>query len=233
MQLTVRNVAELLNISEKSVYRWIAEGNLPAYRVSGQYRFSRAEILEWAQAQRINVNPKTFQDLEENAAPLPDLVEAIQAGGIFYRLDGSDKESILRSLVEHLRLPEDVDRGFLLQVLLAREALGTTAVGEGIAIPHVRNPIVLQVSKPMVTVGFLDKPVEFGALDGQLVYVLFSVVSPTVRAHLHLLAQIAHTLRVAEVKQVLQRQGGREEILEQVRRVTAGLKPNMPQGLLP
>jgi PTS system nitrogen regulatory IIA component len=232
MQLTVRNVAELLNISEKSVYRWIAEGNLPAYRVSGQYRFNRAEILEWAQAQRINVNPKTFQDLEENAAPLPDLVEAIQAGGIFYRLDGSDKESILRSLVEHLRLPEDVDRGFLLQVLLAREALGTTAVGEGIAIPHVRNPIVLQVSKPMVTVGFLDKPVEFGALDGQLVYVLFSVVCPTVRAHLHLLAQIAHTLRVPEVKQVLQRQGGREEILEQVRRVTAGLKPNMPQGLL-
>jgi PTS system nitrogen regulatory IIA component len=233
MQLTVRNVAELLNISEKSVYRWIAEGNLPAYRVSGQYRFSRSEILEWAQAQRINVNPKTFQDSEENAAPLPDLVDAIQAGGIFYRLDGSDKESILRSLVEHLRLPEEVDRGFLLQVLLAREALGTTAVGEGVAIPHVRNPMVLQVSKPMVTVGFLDKPVEFGSLDGRLVYVLLSVVSPTVRAHLHLLAQIAHTLRVPEVKQVLQRQGGREEILEQVRRVTAGLKPNMPQVLLP
>lgn len=224
MQLTVRNVAELLNVSEKSVYRWITEGNLPAYRVSGQYRFNRAEVLEWATAQKINVSPKIFDDLQPNGVPLPELAEALQAGGIFYRLGGNDKESVLREIVETMRLPEEVDREFLLQVLLAREALESTAIGDGIAIPHVRNPIVLHVAKPLVTLGFLERPVEFGALDGKPVHALFSVISPTVRAHLHLLSQIAFALRDPEFKSVIIQQGNREDILGNVRRVLSGIK---------
>ena len=50
MKLTVRDVSELLDVSEKTVYRWLNDGKLPGYRMSGQYRFSRAEILEWATA---------------------------------------------------------------------------------------------------------------------------------------------------------------------------------------
>ena len=48
MQLTVRDVARLLNVSEKTIYRWIKEASIPAYRVNEQYRFNRAELLEWA-----------------------------------------------------------------------------------------------------------------------------------------------------------------------------------------
>ena len=66
-----------------------------------------------------------------------------------------------------MKLPDDVDREFLYQVLLAREALGSTGIGDGIAIPHVRNPIVLHLSRPTVTLCFLEQPVDFGALDGQ------------------------------------------------------------------
>ena len=69
-------------------------------------------------------------------------------GGVFYRVSGIDKESALREVVELLRLPEEVDRDFLLRVLMAREAIVSTAVGDGIAIPHVRNPVVLHVGRP-------------------------------------------------------------------------------------
>jgi PTS system nitrogen regulatory IIA component len=224
VQLTVRNVAELLNVSEKSVYRWITEGSLPGYRVSGQYRFNRAEVLEWATAQKINVSPKIFDDFQSNGTPLPDLADAMQAGGIFYRLGGIDKESVLKEIVDTMRLPEEVDRQFLLQVLLAREALESTAIGDGIAIPHVRNPIVLHVAKPLVTLGFLETPVDFGALDGKPVHALFSVISPTVRAHLHLLSQIAFTLRDPDFKAIILCQGNRDEILAGVRRIVSGLK---------
>jgi nitrogen PTS system EIIA component len=62
MQLTVRDAAKLLSVSEKTVYRWINQGDLPAYRVNEQYRFNRAELLEWATARKINVSVEIFEE---------------------------------------------------------------------------------------------------------------------------------------------------------------------------
>jgi PTS system nitrogen regulatory IIA component len=224
MQLTVKDVAGLLNISEKTVYRWIDERKLPGYRLSGQYRFNRAELLEWATANRINVSPRIFEEPESGSGPLPELSDALEVGGIFYRLSGTDKPSALRSVVGMLRLPEKVDREFLLQVLLAREALESTAIGDGIAIPHVRNPIVLHVPQPMVTLCFLEAPLDFGALDGQPVQALFTLISPTVKAHLHLLSRLAFTLRDPDFKALVIRQASREEILAAARRISDNLR---------
>ncbi len=222
MQLTVKNVADLLSVSEKTVYRWIDERSLPGYRLSGQYRFNRAELLEWATANRVNVSPNIFVEPESQAGPLPELADSLQAGGVFYRLTGKDKATVLRSIVEVLRLPEEVNREFLLQVLLAREALESTAIGEGIAIPHVRNPIVLHVPKPVVTLCFLETPVDFGALDGKPVHALFTLISPTVKAHLHLLSRLAYALRDPNFKELIARQACRDDIFDGIRRVSFG-----------
>lgn len=230
MQLSVREVAELLNVSEKSVYRWINESNLPAYRLSGQYRFNRAELLEWATANRINVSPKIFVETESAVGQLPDVAEALQRGGIFYRLSGKDKATVLRSVVEVLRLPQEVDREFLLQVLLAREALESTAIGDGIAIPHVRNPIVLHVDKPVITLCFLENAVDFGALDEKPVHALFTLISPTVKAHLHLLSRLAFALRDPEFKELILKQGSRDDIMAAIARLSHGWKPVAPAG---
>jgi PTS system nitrogen regulatory IIA component len=223
MQLTVQDVASLLKVSEKTVYRWISDKNLPGYRVSGQYRFNRAELLEWATSRKIQVSPEIFQEPESSSTPLPGLVDALQAGGIFYRLAGTDKESVLRSVAEHMRLPEEVDREFLLRVLLAREALASTGVGDGIAIPHVRNPIVLHVNRPMISLCFLEKPVDFDALDGKPVHALFSLISPTVRAHLHLLSRLAFGIRDMGFRDAVARQASRDEILDEARRMETSL----------
>jgi PTS system nitrogen regulatory IIA component len=230
MQLTVRDVARILDVSEKTVYRWIRERDLPAYRVNEQYRFNRAEILEWATSRKVNVSTQIFEEPESRAVPLPSLSSALESGGIVYRLGGTDQESVLHAVVESLRLPDEVDRDFLFRVLLAREALGTTGVGDGIAIPHVRNPVVLHVSRPSITLCFLEKPVDFGALDGQPVHTLFTLVSPTVRAHLHLLSRLAFGLRDAGFRGVVTRQGLRDEILAEARRVDAAVGRPAPSG---
>jgi len=223
MQLTVQNIAELLNVSEKTVYRWLNDQSLPGYRVSGQYRFNRAEVLEWATSRRINVSPKIFHEPESAGTPLPVLSEALAAGGIHYRVGGTDKESVLRAAVETMRLPDEVDREFLVRVLLAREVLSSTGIGNGIAIPHVRNPVVLHVSKPVVSLCFLEKSVDFDAIDGKPVFALFSLVSPTVRGHLHLLSRLAYALRDKETTTVIERQGSRDEILNEFRRTESFL----------
>ena len=86
---------------------------------------------------------RSFIDAENR--PLPTLSQALQAGGIHCGFPGNDKETVLRNAVAILDLPPEIDPDFILQVLLAREAMGTTAVGDGIAIPHVRNPILVQL----------------------------------------------------------------------------------------
>lgn len=223
MQLTVRDVAKILNVSEKTIYRWLNEGIIPAYRVNDQYRFNRAELLEWATARRVNVSAEIFTEPEGNEGQPPSLGRALQAGGIFYRVDGKTKPTVLRAVVDILRLPDEVDREFLYEVLLARESLGSTGIGDGIAIPHVRNPVVLHVPQPSVTLCFLENSIEFAALDGQPVHTLFTLISPTVRAHLRMLSLLSFALREPSFRQVLKDQGSRDAILGELARIESGL----------
>jgi len=213
MKLLVKDAARLLSVSEKTIYRWIKQGSIPAYRLNEQYRFNRAELLEWATSRRIAISPEIFREEESESLSPADFTEALRAGGIHYRIGGSDKPSVLHHVVETMRLPAEVDRAFLYEVLLAREALGSTAIGDGIAIPHVRNPVILHLERPLITLCFLERPVDFGALDGQPVGTLFTLISPTVRAHLHLLSRLSFALRNRGFKDAVLGQASREEIL--------------------
>lgn len=214
MQLKVKDTARLLGTSEKTIYRWIKQGVIPVYQVNEQFRFNRAEILEWATSRRINISPDIFLEPEANELALPTLSEALRTGGIAYRLSGTDKASVLRSVVEVMHLPEEVDREFLYQVLLARESLGSTAIGDGIAIPHVRNPVVLHVKKPMITLCFLENPINFEALDGEPVTTLFAMVSSTVKAHLHMLSRLRFVLQNEDFKRALREQASRDQLVQ-------------------
>jgi nitrogen PTS system EIIA component len=228
MKLMVRDAAHLLNVSEKTIYRWIKQGVIPAYQISDQYRFNRAELLEWATSRKLSVSPEIFAEPEGGDSPPPALLDALRAGGVYYRIGGQDKASVLRSVVDTMKLPEEVDREFLYQVLLAREALGSTGIGDGIAIPHVRNPIVLHLSRPMVTLCFLERPIDFGAMDGQPVTTLFTLISPTVRAHLHLLSRLGFALRDPAFKNAITQQAGRDELLAALDTVESSLAKKTP-----
>ncbi len=225
MQLTVKDAANVLNVAEKTVYRWIQSGGLPAYRVAGQYRINRAMLFDWATSKRINFSTTEPLKGPENA-PLPTLASALQEGGIHYRVAGATKADILKALVGLLKLPDQVNRDFLLQALLAREQLQSTGVGDGIALPHVRNPAVLEITTPMICLCFLEAPAEFGALDGKPVKVLFAPLSPNVRVHLHLLSRISFALRNPKFKAVLANEGRRDEILEAARELDPEASPS-------
>lgn len=224
MQLTVREVGKFLNVSESTVTRWVKQRGLPAQHVSGQFRFNRAEVLEWATANQIKVSIEMFDHLENDAEPVPSLAEALAAGGIFHHLQATDKAGALRALVQVLPLPAGFDREFLLGLFLAREASASTGIGGGIALPHVRNPIVLHVDHPLVTVGFLDQPVDFGALDGKPVQAMFSLICPTMRTHLLMLSRLSFALHDPNFHAVVMRQGALDEILAEARRIEASME---------
>jgi PTS system nitrogen regulatory IIA component len=223
VQLTVRDASRFLNVSEATVTRWIKQRGLPAQHVAGQYRFHRTELLEWASVNRIKISPEMFDHLGNDEEPLPGLAQALQEGGIFHGLKDTNKDRAMRALVEVLPLPEGVDRELLLRLFLAREAAASTGIGDGVALPHVRNPIVLNVARPMITLAYLERPVDFGAIDGKPVHVLFSLICPTTRSHLQMLARLSYALHDAPFKEAVLRQARAEEILQEARRVEAAL----------
>jgi PTS system nitrogen regulatory IIA component len=225
MELTVREVARYLGVSEKEIYRWVGEGSIPLHKVGGNYRFNRTELLEWANARNIRVSTAIYRK-EDDARPLPSVAEALEAGGILYHLAGADKAAVLRSMVDVLPFPPTVDRDTVYQIILAREAMGTTAIGSGIAIPHARHPIILQeVSSPKITLCFLDQKVDFGAQDGLPVHTLFWLVSPSVRSHTHMLARLAALVQNKNFQALLARRPSVAEVLNETRLLESRMAP--------
>lgn len=222
MLMKASEVAALLHRDESAVLKWIKKEKLPATLVRGTYQINRVDLLEWATEHSIKVPPELFEAAQADVE-LPTLAQALEAGGVHCGVPGDDKLSVLRNVVNLMKLPPQMDPEFLLQVLLAREALGTTAIGDGIAIPHVRNPILLQ-NKPLpaISLCFLERPIDFGALDGLPVRILFMITSPTVKVHLHLLSRLAYALHDQEFRATLSLACDPVAITEAARRFERG-----------
>jgi PTS system nitrogen regulatory IIA component len=218
MQLTVRNLTEMFNVSEATVTRWVKQEELPAQRVAGQFRFNRFEVLDWAIAHRIKVGSSPVEK-EDDCQLSVSLADALEAGGVHYKVPGNDQQSALRAVVSCLPLPEAFDHELLLRLFVAREALGSTALGDGIAIPHARRPIVLHVPRSFVTLCFLKHPIAYQAPDGKPVRILFSVISPTVTAHVQLLSRLSRALNDSGFRKTVAGTKPREVIVQEARRI--------------
>lgn len=220
MDLTAKDAAKLLNVPEDTIYTWIRNGTVPSYRVRDKYRLNRVELLEWATARNIKVSPEIFR---ENGIRPPDLLlaNALRRGGVIYDLDCRDKVSALRSVCDALPLPPKVDREELHSVLVAREALCSTGIGNGVAIPHPRGPIVLGIPEPQVTLSFLRNPIEYGALDKKPVGILFVIVSTTVRVHLLLLSHLMYGLQDDDFRRLLDARAAQDQILAKLETIEA------------
>jgi PTS system nitrogen regulatory IIA component len=234
MQLTLRQAAEYLGVSEPTARRWISERGLPVHEVNERLYLNAVELWEWAVEQGVAVSRSLLEHARRAPDAVPPMFELLRTGGIFYDIEATHKRDVLREFVARLPLPPEQDRATLLSVLEAREAMGSTGIGDGIAIPHVRNPIVLHVDRPSVTLCLLRRPVDFDAIDGKPVHALFMVVSPTVPVHLRILAQLGFVLRDNVLRDLLRQRAPAEEIIGRIEmleasRTTAAFRA-MPSG---
>jgi PTS system nitrogen regulatory IIA component len=216
VQLTLRQAASYLGVNEGTIRRWIDQRALPAHTVSERLYLNPIELWEWAVEAGVPASRALLDVAHRAPDELPPLSALLRDGGIFRDIDGASKHRVLAQFVERLPLPPEQDRAFLLDVLEAREALGSTGIGDGIAIPHVRNPIVLHVARPFVTLGLLTQPIEFAAMDGKPVHALFMVVSPVVPTHLRILAQLGFALRDDTLRELLRDRAPAEAILDRI-----------------
>lgn len=219
MQLTKKDVAKLFNVGERTVNEWMKKQGLRGYREGDVFYFNRTELFEWAALRGMKIPDEL---LSENKGTINGkelcLFPAVEKGGIFYNIPGQTKPELLRNIVNLLNLPPEVDKDYLFNILLAREQLMTTAIGEGVAIPHPRSPIVLKISAPAVTICFPEKPIDYGALDGMPVHTLFTVISPSVTTHLKLLSRISYLLKNGEFKSALRERADKARLLDLIKK---------------
>jgi nitrogen PTS system EIIA component len=217
MQLTVREASALLNVSEKDLYRLIKRNEIPHFCLNKSILFNKTELLEWAIARSINISSDFFTASDIALEKLPLLSDALEKGGIHFLAGGEAKAEVLQKIVSLFPGIGSQERESIFKAIMARETLGSTGIGNGIAIPHVRNPIILNIKEPLILLCFLEKPIDFGALDGQKVSTVFTMISPTARIHLHFLARLSFLLQNKEIRKVLSSKSAAADILARIR----------------
>lgn len=212
MDLKLKDVADMLKVSEKTVYRWVNDNLIPYYRINRQYRFNREEIKSWLLTSRIVPGGQVAADI--SAEQQVDIMSCVGRGGIFYRVSGDDVETVLRSAVAILPVPRELERETVIHQLLERESMISTGMGDGIAIPHPHVPLLSNIGHESISICFLEHPVDFKALDREPVFVLFIVLSANQRRHLEMLSKISFLCRLSGFRELLLRRALRHEIFE-------------------
>ena len=125
------------------------------------------------------------------------IMDFLSKKAILTDIKSTSKEDVIKEMVDFLIEASDVEkrnRNKLIEALMTREALGSTAIGQGIAIPHAKCDCVNQL---VAAFGISKKGVDFDSLDGELAYIFFLLVAPQDSAgpHLKALARISRLLK--------------------------------------
>ncbi|MGB9686792.1 MAG: PTS sugar transporter subunit IIA [Rectinema subterraneum] len=133
-----------------------------------------------------------------------------------YLVDPIDVAHTIGQLVSAVELPEGLDREALIDALLAREEVMSTAIGNGIAIPHVRKFGSESLKSNLVYVAYLFEPIDWKAPDGLPVHTLFLVLAADENSHLQILAQIASLASDDSFVEFLKTMPERDALLERM-----------------
>jgi nitrogen PTS system EIIA component len=206
MKRSLKTVADALDLPLTTVERWIRQGRIPIQRDGSEAVFSPAALERWAGAHHLSFSLGGGHADDDAPETLGSLVSAMQRGKVCCGIAGADAAAVLHAVVACVDfLPEEV-RKELYEKLMERERLASTGIGNGIAIPHPREPLSRPPESPVITTCFTKNPVQYGAIDDRPVSILFLLISPTVKHHLHLLSRLSYCIRDGAFVDFLQTQ---------------------------
>jgi PTS system nitrogen regulatory IIA component len=145
------------------------------------------------------------------------IVEILSENVVIPELKGTTKQAVLHELAEHLAAAyPEIDPNQLVEVLWERERLGSTAIGDGIAIPHGKLPGLRSV---IAAFGRHRAGVDFQSLDGNPTRIFFLLVAPedSVGQHLKALARVSRLLKDTSFRERLVSAEGRHELYSFIR----------------
>ncbi|MDR1301135.1 MAG: PTS sugar transporter subunit IIA [Treponema sp.] len=194
--LTIDEVAKYLRVSERTVYDWAQKGEIPAGKIGTVWRFKKSEIEKWVN-DRLSVH-----------TVLPPVgavhIDSLISPDRILFLDHATKRDALLALADNIATaPQIKNREELAAEILKREELMSTAIGRGIAIPHVR---LSSITDLVVSVGISRKDIiDFQTLDDEPVRLLF-MIAAAFNQHIYYLQTLSlfsARLKKQELRQAL------------------------------
>jgi len=167
--LTIEEVAKYLRVSERTVYDWAQKGEVPSGKIGTVWRFKKSEIEKW-------VNERLSSGTKAVAPGNQIQVKNILSPDRIIFLNHSTKHDALLELAANLSTAPQVKYSDELAVeILKREDLMSTAIGRGIAIPHVR---LSSVTDLVMSVGISKVDIiDFQTIDDTPVRLLFMIAA--------------------------------------------------------
>jgi len=201
--MDLEELANYLQRDKREVSKMANRGYLPGRKVGGEWRFARAEINYWIETQLPAYTAKQLEALEAQEVPKEEQ-EPLLAGFLGQTqmavpLLASTRASVLRELVNLAEQSWNVyDPQAILEAIQQREEMGTTALENGVAIPHPRRPLPQALGETVVAYGRTATGIPFGAPQGGLTDIFFLVCCRDEKTHLRILARLSRLLLSAD-----------------------------------
>jgi PTS system nitrogen regulatory IIA component len=200
--MTLQDLARMLGADARRLERMAERGEIPCQKVGGQFRFHRAQITEWLQQSmgsmhrdhlaEVDAGITAHREIHENE---PIITPLLRPEAMTTQLQSRGKKGVLRELVTLSQATGLVyDEQALLEAVLVREELCSTALEGGIAMPHPRRPLPYDIADSVLVVARVSRGIVFGALDGKLTDLFFLTASQDDHHHLHVLARLFRML---------------------------------------
>lgn len=216
--MTLEEVAEYLQVSQKSILRMAQTGKIPSAKVASQWRFMRSVVDDWLMAQMEIPSVRSSASAREQPQLAP-LAELMPAEMMNLNVVPGTKKSVLRQLITPMKDNRILrqNRRFL-ETLLAREEIVSTAIGHGIAIPHPHRSLPGVFKEPCVALGVCREGTDFEALDHQRTYVFFVLCAPSEDIQLRLLTLVTQVGRQMQAIENIKRATKPKRVAEILRR---------------
>ena len=151
--MTTRQVADYLNVNERTLIKLVSEGALPGVKIGNQWRFRKAMLDAWLDDQMLGVVPKQVDLENRNRAPrrMLDLASCFQPSHIVPQMQAATKIGVMEELADLAnRLGLVRDKNWFVGALIERENIMPSAVGNGVAFMHTMNRHPEQVVRPFM-----------------------------------------------------------------------------------
>lgn len=189
--LTLKQIAQHLQVSERTVFRLLERGELPGLKVGGHWRFRRGVVDYWLDMRmgRMEGLALLGLDIDQGRDGL-SLSDALALENALVIVPPGSRREVIEAFVGAVSLPEAVNPDEVLNRVWAREELSSTALPGGTALLHTSRWETRTLRQGnLLAIGRLTAPVDFGAMDGQPTDILFLLLAGNTQQHLGLLAR--------------------------------------------
>nr|MBQ2234781.1 PTS sugar transporter subunit IIA [Treponema sp.] len=147
---------------------------------------------------------------------ITDLTSLISKGGVF-TVEGSSTTEIYEKVCKLIKFPESITSDAVFNALCAREKIMSTAVGNGIALPHASVPIIKEEDEQRVCVVYLKEPLDMNAPDEMKVHTMFVILTQNRQTHLQVLSRLVSLLRDTSFLKLLENQANGVDLIEKIK----------------